>query len=423
MKSLLLILGVLLSASVSLAQDLSDFERKEHFMWGQPGTYERQQDILREETREVWRQMRMPMECRPAAYEISEALYKYNEDLRKHRDEIAKAKVSKALAVLSQQDRCFAQVAAFYGFWSVGYGLIDINSTLPFFIELFNRGKLVPIRGSAKIGNGQMLGAYQCQTSTIYFNPFRGPSDLANILTHELTHFIRDKFLFSDDLLPKAPRLTAIEYSIVDETLAVLSGTLTELDEDKKSRRDFDLSLFSEKGALVGSILAANRGIKEPGNYKIRPSYYLYNYMRVVGLWPKHEPYLRKIIKLVASVYAPKAKYRMDVLVSWLKHYDYSGENFWTGNQRMLWGWVANTKYKTMDNLFAGPSTICEKFVEQIRKGELRDYVGTQGPKNKSERPGGDGVRPGGDAVRPGTEEMKMDLSGIRLCRPPHPEL
>ena len=406
MTKIMLLIFLVFATSSALAQDYG----KKYFYTGDDIIHIERTTFAQDPY--LWNALLMPRQCQPVAHSISARLVDYDKAIKIRDTQTAKEDFNWITTNLRAQTTCFQSLAAFY---ALHYGVLDIGFELDLFIQLYRRGKLKAMNGAIAVHfsagadehKDKILGAYDCEKTTIYFDPFRGPNDLSNILRHERDHFIRDKFIHN--LSNLGQKLTPTEYAIADETLATLTGALGELNESDDRNLAFDLSLFSDRGKLVKSIREYNRS---QGELLLRPSYYLYAYMNKVGFSSDSNGALQKIIDLVASVYAPHSAYRINSIMNWLREYDFNDANFWTANNQMISGFAANTEYKTFNNLVAHPSATCLAFAKQVRMGELKDYLGSQVTLSGA-RP----VRSGKPVV--GSEGTKPILKSLRPCIAP----
>jgi hypothetical protein len=68
----------------------------------------------------------------------------------------------------------------------------------------------------------------------------------------------------------------------------------------------------------------------------------------------------------------------------------------------------------SLARLVSRPSQSCRLFREELRNGELDDYIGRSLGSPHRVKPGADGVKPGADGVKPGADGVKPGADGVK---------
>jgi len=83
----------------------------------------------------------------------------------------------------------------------------------------------------------QIMGAYDCQQSIVWFDPSQRPFDLASTLSHEAEHFYQDKITHWDSAEDFSPDRVADTLNI-DESLATLHSSFAQFIQDREKNRE-----------------------------------------------------------------------------------------------------------------------------------------------------------------------------------------
>ncbi len=84
----------------------------------------------------------------------------------------------------------------------------------------------------------QIMGAYDCLQSIVWFDPSQRPFDLAATLAHEVEHFYQDKITHWENSNDFTPARIADTLNI-DESLATLHSSFAQFIQDREFNRDF----------------------------------------------------------------------------------------------------------------------------------------------------------------------------------------
>jgi hypothetical protein len=341
-----------------------------------------------------------------------------------------------------------------------------------FLMFLYKEGILQPLSKTTrrdlgglwakKESNGYVLyGAYDCERTRIYFDPYKAPGDLRGALEHELDHFYRDK------LVRWNPReSSAISFLIADEIRATVYGsaaaaqpliayvnndqTLHHREFNSRYRYfddiDFDFNLFDRHGILGG--LAAQWDwlgpdwMESPG---AGPD--SLTLLRSVMSEPQVADRVDQMIEKIAVGYfgkdgqsVNKAEIRKILakgdsdLRSFFQHVmripdtrpiDYTTRAALLKKMSHIYDGPMQD-LKTVWPLFAkalleiraqskSPSPICKAIDQAMTAGQLKNYLGTGiGVPADTVKPGSEGVKPGSEGVKPGSEGVKPGSEGVK---------
>ena len=370
---------------------------------------------------------------------------------------------------------CFQDVSAVYAssVFQSGNRIETAPLDALFLMFLYKEGILKPLSKdqryklgglwSQRSSNGFVLyGAYDCERSQIYFDPYKAPADLRGALEHELDHFYRDKLVKWD------PReSSAISFLIADEVRATIYGSASAaqpliafVNHDKALHQrefgsryryfdefDFDFHLFDRHGLLAG--LAADWDwlgsdwMESPGS---GPD--TLTLLRSVLLTPDAAEKVDQMIEKIAIGYFGEdgksidkaeirkilnrgdsdlsAFFRKVVRNSNAQPVDYSRQVSRIQNMSRVYDGEM-PELKKVSPLFARAlieirarakvaSPICRAVGQALQSGQLKNYLGNGiGAPGETTKPGGEGVKPGGEGVKPGGEGVKPAIE-IRPC-------
>ena len=423
MKSLLLIICLLLVSTAHTYSGRGDFKMP-----------------TPADDRELWRQIHLPKRCELLAGEINRSLYIYDSALeakfsdntvssnrlmsemkrrKLNTTEIARSNLLRIHQILASaetdQSGCFDSLAMHFAFGSLG-GMNSLYS------KMFLTGHLKPMTtlmkaassGWGQSGNG-IIAAYDCIATTIYFDPYHGPNDIRATLEHELSHLVRDKF--RDWFVPPtAPQLNAIEEAIADELISAFSGAYDEMRDRALENFPFDVTLYNYNGDLAG-ILSDVDGFYGVPDLTPKSDYRtVYYFIKHAALQPRASVRLRRLIHLIAGVYAPGAAYSDSKIIAWLGSltFDNVGELLQLDDVIET---IPKSRYQNLQRFLSQPTAICKRFSHEMETGELNGYLG-----RKVHTPAARKTRPSNKGTRPGSEGTKPSSQVLRPCVKPPPE-
>ncbi len=440
---------------------------------------------LKQPTKEnLFELLTYPKNCEKAVRNVIAATVKYGElSIADHNTAaVRKAKsITKALRSLEDsKNACFSFAANAY--IAASTLLLDpasnmsgtrktpyVDMALPVLsIAIVNRGLVYPIGNSERMSWGgewktqksgsnyhEVLGAYDCNQSRIYIDPYLSPVDLASVFTHELDHLFRDKYISSPHYLNN-PR----NYTLLDEALSVMLSVGLEysLGEYKMGiskaspfkqimpyifepfRNSYDRTLYDrERGVwrkFAGdmSLIFSEKfpwngvGLVDSSN---GDRFYEDSHNRNVNY---KEPYLNHIYSKLSGAYF-ESNTAFDS--KWFDANNHNNElliladvlnQITVENPYADLGWTSTNRIidlkktlNTFDSVFSqyinkNISPMCSSFIKGIDSGLLDDYSGKSlgRPGQEGVRPGQDSVRPGQEGVRPGQDSVRPGQEGVR---------
>lgn len=308
---------------------------------------------------------------------------------------------------------CYQKVASFYAiasYSSFAGSLEEWGATTKLLQHLNQNGKLVALPFRTGTTPNAMYGAYQCLTSTLYFDPMRAPFDMAATMNHELSHFFADKFFEPPD--DDQVRAT----TIVDEVVAALRAGTLQTTLGPRLSVDFDRNLFDPAGPLV-SLIMDRFSDRRPTYFPKTDTQGLLSFARSN---PTAAGHLDQIFNRVESAYFPDGK--APSLVQWRA----LDPRFFNPAKAYSCGKDENVRdcflrfRDVLNEKLSAPSSVCLQLVEQMRAGKLSGYIGSKIhlPEDESPtdgKPADEGGQPGNEGGKPGNEGGKPAL-GTRPC-------
>jgi len=422
----------------------------------------------------------VPAECRLKAAEIfSEIMPSWSASFYAARGLVPQTTVHKRLkrivGILTSLERespqCFEPVANSYAITSLytldGYGGPHLRTAV-ILAYLAREGKLKALsqrhrsslgglwqQKTSKDERYLLLGAHDCWTSTIYYDPYMSPKDAGASLVHELTHLLRDKFTSPSDL-----GLGIKQYILTDEALATMQAALNQsfimnaIDRDyhgPQHRLQYDFTLFDRRGHMMSLT-------KDWMNTAGWQRNLLGDFLAFSLKDQKGFNHIQAILDLVAKGYfggerietAPLAKELrskdssfLDPLMASIAEESsrpfFNADSFQPQELReaftpksLVFVEKIRDGISSLRMRLTEPSTACSSFVQSFEHGELGNYLGQriknpgtkQGshPSDNDMKPGNEGTKPGNEGVKPRNEGTKPEIP-IKPCLRPLPKV
>ena len=322
----------------------------------------------------------------------------------------------------------------------------------------------------------QIMGAYDCLQSIVWFDPSQRPFDLAASLAHEIEHFYQDKITHWEDSDDFSPERVADTLNI-DESLATLHSSFAQFIHDRKFNRSFyrkngearkhppkklsryfsldsDSTLYSQNGVLNALWRSQIKLIDEA----VYTSHLLL--LRALSELPASEsiawdrvrlgtPYFEKLPASFQALYELSEKIkgayfqgrsssprsvleriqrdfeRRPLLVMPLAGLSIAHQKFSPLEIQLItevMGVSTFEKIRAEKQILPRPMTL---YIERSFQASQGCIAFTRlaksgqlddylGARLGGTQPGGDGVRPGGDGVRPGGDGVRPGGDGVR---------
>ncbi|OFZ19126.1 MAG: hypothetical protein A2X94_10290 [Bdellovibrionales bacterium GWB1_55_8] len=388
-----------------------------------------------------------PAECQVEISTMSNLLAEYDRAGERNRARTAKNIQKKIFISLqtAQQSRpiCFKPLARLYAVgavYLVGRDRFQ-NDYAAALSALANANLLEPVTAEMRAELGglwlkDILGAYDCSETRIFFEPFQTPVNLGVTLIHELDHLLRDKlFNLSRTMLRMRDSI------LLDESLASLHGAYaglrvtTELTYHRRWQWnpfqgvmetvhpftfESDNNLYSKNGNLNKIWTAIPL---DEGGFKHALSFIGFIRKTLVEYQMVSE--YRNIFRVVEKTYfdgvAPRlSEMSFRTLSDFLSahHTEVEPMELWFKENRYHSSLDPKKRKRFVSELSNPSSPVrrksssCELFERALANGELDDYLGNR------LKPGTEGVRPGTEGVRPGTEGVRPSLTAQPCLKP-----
>jgi len=230
--------------------------------------------------------------------------------------------------------------------------------------------------------NFSLMGAYDCESSTIYIDPYLRPLDLAVTLYHELDHMVRDKLTPAlEGYLEKNGSIDWNLYNFTDELSAIGYSAGLQLDLQDVPKTYFssspfevsnDFTVFSKQGPFQTFVNSELEHHQSSINAQ-SPSQLIANLIDHPITFPKEAENTSKIFSTVWQSYFSNIQMADGLLANFSIPKSFITLNSWLNSEFDPNALVA---------LITSPSRSCKLYRdyldENAREGIIDHYLGSQ---------------------------------------------